>query len=113
MASTERLGPLAAWDARFTRASATPQAFAIRELAFTTQVNLRGNAADAAFARAVRGAIGCELPLAANTYSAGADGTAIWLGPDEWLLVGRPDRADELAASLRAALAGMRKSVTD
>lgn len=29
-----------------------------------------------------------QLPTAANTWSRTADGRAIWLGPDEWLLVG-------------------------
>lgn len=112
-ASTERLSPLAAWEERFARASASPQHFAISERPFTTQVNLRGNAANPAFAAAALGAIGCDLPTAPNTFHAGTQASAIWLGPDEWLVVAGPDRGDELSAALRAALAGTRHSVTD
>jgi sarcosine oxidase subunit gamma len=111
-ASIERESPLAAWAERFTAASASP-AFSIREMAFTTQVNLRGDASDAAFAAAVRSAIGCDLPREANTFAAGSNAAAIWLGPDEWVVVDRPDRADAIAGALRTALNGMRHSVTD
>jgi sarcosine oxidase subunit gamma len=111
-ASTERSSPLAAWGERFAQASAAPATFRIRERPFTTQVNLRG-ASSAAFSGAVRAALGCEPPAAANTYTAGASGCAVWLGPDEWLLVDGPDRGDEIAAALRGALAGTRHSVTD
>jgi sarcosine oxidase subunit gamma len=112
-ASTDRASPLASWSAAFAKAGATPAAFAIRELPFTTQVNLRGNASDAAFAAAVRGAIGCELPREANTHAVGPDIAAIWLGPDEWLVVAQAGRADAISASLRQALAGKRHSVSD
>ena len=112
-ASTDRASPLALWGARFAQASAMPAAFAIRELPFTTQVNLRGDASDAEFASAVRGAIGCELPREANTYATGGDAMAVWLGPDEWLLVAAPGRSDAIASSLRRALAAKRHSVSD
>jgi len=113
MASIERTSPLGAWTERLARASTKPAAFAIRELPFMSQVNLRGNADDAAFIGGVRSAAGLELPPRANTYSVGAQGAALWLGPDEWLIVGPPDRGEELARSLRKSLDGMRKSVTD
>jgi len=113
MASIERTSPLDTWAERLGRASANPAAFSIRALAFMSQVNLRGNAADAGFATAARGALGFDLPLAANTCSTAASRAALWLGPDEWLIVDVPDRGDAIAQSLRGALAGMRKSVTD
>jgi sarcosine oxidase subunit gamma len=112
-ASTERTSPLAAWSERFVRASASPRAFSIQELAFTTQINLRGDAADAGFASGVRQVIGCDLPGQANTFAVGSAGAVIWLGPDEWLVAERADRGDDIAASLRHALSGRRHSVTD
>jgi len=112
-ASTERRSPLAAWSDRFAAASQSPFAFSIHELAFTTQVNLRGDASNPAFAEGVRRVVGCDLPAEANTFRAGSAGALVWLGPDEWLVVDRPDRGDEIAASLRQALAGLRHSVTD
>ncbi|MGE5096792.1 MAG: sarcosine oxidase subunit gamma [Betaproteobacteria bacterium] len=111
--SIERLSALAAWTERFARASAEPRQFAIRERPFTTQVNLRGNAANPAFISAVRGAVGCEPALAANTFNSAAEAAVIWLGPDEWLVVDGPDRGEAIATHLRKALAGVRHSVTD
>ena len=113
MASIERTSPLGSWTERLARASVKPAAFAIRELPFMSQVNLRGNSADGAFTSGVRGAIGLDVPTKANTYNTGARCAALWLGPDEWLIVDAPERGDEIAQSLRNALAGMRKSVTD
>lgn len=112
-ASIERLSPLAAWADRFARASAKREAFAIRELPFTTQVNLRGDAANPRFAPAVRSALGCELPAEANTFKTGAHGSLLWLGPSEWLVSAPADRGEAITAALRRELAGLHCSVTD
>ena len=112
-ASIERAAPLAAWGQRLAAASATAAAFSIREVAFTSQLNIRGNAADPAFAGAVRGVLGCDLPVAANTWASGNDCTALWLGPDEWLVVAPDGRNAALEASLHSALKGIHHSVTD
>ena len=93
--------------------ASTDAAFAMREIALTSQVNLRGDASDSAFVAGVRQAIGAELPHEPNTFTTGPGGAVIWLGPDEWLVVDGPDRADDIAGSLRRALSGMRHSVTD
>src|SRR3954471_11414942 len=70
MASTDsRLSPLATWIGRFAEASAQPARFAIRELPFLVQFNVRG-------------------PMqgwAANTWN----DAGLWLGPDEWLALGK------------------------
>jgi sarcosine oxidase subunit gamma len=112
-ASIERLSPLAAWTARFARASAEAQAFAIRELAFTTQVNLRGEAADARFAQGVQAALGCGLPSGANTFAAAGERRVTWLGPNVWLVTDGPDQGDAICQALRRELAGVHVSVTD
>lgn len=112
-ASTERAAPLSAWGQRLAAASAAPAAFAIREVAFVSQLNLRGNAADPAFAAAVRGVLGRDLPVTANTWTSGNDCTALWLGPDEWLVVAPDGRNEALHGALRAALKGVHHSVTD
>ena len=56
----------------------------------TTALDLRVDhtAVDTA---ALRDAVGGTLPTLPNTWTVLADGRAIWLGPDEWLLTG--DRA--------------------
>jgi sarcosine oxidase, subunit gamma len=77
------------------------------------QIDLRGNPADPAFMTAVAGAMGCELPTTPNRTAAGNGLTALWLGPDEWLLVGAPGREATLVGELRQAVAGQHAAVVD
>ena len=111
--SGPRSSPLSGWTARFAAASATPTQFAIREQPFLTQINLRGDSANAAFGAGIRGVLGCDLPMAANTWTGTADGQVIWLGPDEWLVVAADGRHESLVPALRAALGGMHHAITD
>ncbi|MGE0873818.1 MAG: sarcosine oxidase subunit gamma [Burkholderiales bacterium] len=113
-ASTDsRASPLAGWADRFAAASAEPARFAIREIAFSTQFNLRGNAADPAFADAASGALGFALPVAANTVSGTAERRALWLGPDEWLLTAPAGEAAAIEAALAAALRGVHHALVE
>ncbi len=112
-ASTRRVSPLADWVSRFPAASDDPAAFAMREVPYVGQVNLRGNAADAAFASKVREVLGCDLPVAANTWASGNDCQALWLGPDEWLVTAPDGKGEALCAALRAALHTIHHSVND
>lgn len=77
------------------------------------QVNLRGAPGDAAFLAAVRETTGLDLPLTPNTAVAAGDLAALWLGPDEWLLVAPGGREAELVDGLRRALASQHAAVTD
>lgn len=113
MASTERASPLAAWPARFAAASVSATDFTIRELPFTTQINVRGNAADAAFAAATQAVLGHGLPAAANTWAGTAERAALWLGPDEWLVVAPDGMNESIVAALRNSLDGQHAAVTD
>ena len=109
--STNRVSPLGGWSARFASASAAPTHFAIREVAFATQVNLRLD--PASLATRARQVLGCDLPAAANTWNAGDDYAVLWLGPDEWLVVAPDGRNETLCAELRTTLAGTHHSVVD
>ena len=57
------------------------------ERTFHQQWVLRGNAEDEQFMAAVRGVTGCDLPVLPNTVHVEGNISALWLGPDEWLLV--------------------------
>ena len=85
----------------------------IGERPFLGHVNLRGDAGDDAFLKAVEGALGFGLPLTPNTVSGNAGLTALWLGPDEWLIVTPPDGESTVLASLEGALGAIFSSVTD
>jgi sarcosine oxidase, subunit gamma len=83
------------------------------ENAFRCQIDLRGNANEAGFTAAVAGVLGCDLPTTPNRTSAGGGLTVLWLGPDEWLIVGSPGREQALVVELRKALAGQHTAVVD
>jgi sarcosine oxidase subunit gamma len=83
------------------------------ESAHRCQVNLRGNPEDASFANAVSGLLGFALPTTPNRTAAGNGLTALWLGPDEWLIVGAPGREATFVPELRQVLAGQHAAVVD
>jgi sarcosine oxidase, subunit gamma len=53
------------------------------------------------------------LPLTPNTAWEEGPRAALWLGPDEWLILGPPDEAARIAAELDGALDGLHRSVVD
>ena len=93
-----------------TRASGG--AIRLAELPFLTQVDLRLDAKGAA-ADAVGLALDLQLPLDPNTVVRAGELTALWLGPDEWLLVGPPGSQRDLQRRVREAAGGQPVSVTD
>jgi sarcosine oxidase, subunit gamma len=62
---------------------------------------------------AAEGALKLAVPAVACRAAAEGDSAALWLGPDEWLLISAEHRADETAAALRAALAELAHSLVD
>ena len=66
------------------------------------QLNLRGDPARPAFLDGVRRALGFDLPLDPNTTADADDLAALWLGPDEWLILTPADRTGAVAGRLRA-----------
>ena len=108
-----RSSALSGWSARLAAASAAPSRFAIRELPFATQINLRGDIANAAFSGAVKNAIGCTLPATPSAWTATDACQPVWLGPDEWLLVAADGANEPLVPALREALRSLHHAVTD
>ena len=104
-----RESPLTAWPAEASGQSSVQ----IGERPFQGHVNLRGDAGDAVFLKAVEGVLGCSLPLAPNTVVDNAGLTVLWLGPDEWLIITPPNGESAIVESLEAALGDMFSSVTD
>ena len=75
----------------------------LRELPFLAQIDVRLESADVEAREAVESVIG-PLPLEPNTVHGGADAAVLWLGPDEWLVVGPPDSEPALQSQLCDAL---------
>jgi sarcosine oxidase, subunit gamma len=53
------------------------------------------------------------LPLEPNSWRRGDGREALWLGPDEWLVVAGPGEAPAVVAELEAALDGEHRAVVD
>jgi len=69
------------------------------------QVDLRVDPTDAAAMDRLRAVLGVALPTVANTVTRSTDGErhALWLGPDEWLIVGPSGTAPAIEADARDA----------
>ncbi|MEO7400399.1 MAG: sarcosine oxidase subunit gamma family protein [Polaromonas sp.] len=76
-------------------------------------VNLRGNAEDPAFRAAVSQALNLELPVQPCSSVADALHRLVWVGPDDWFVIGPKGQASAIESRLRAALAGMHHALTD
>jgi len=76
-------------------------------------LNLRGNPDDAAFRDGVLQALGLALPTQACTSVASETHRLVWVGPDDWFVIGPKGTADAIEARLRQALAGQHFAVTD
>jgi sarcosine oxidase, subunit gamma len=76
------------------------------EVAFLAQLTLRADPALAA-------GLAFPLPTDPNTWTSGGGREALWLGPDEWLVVGPPGSAPAVAAELARALEGGHHAVVD
>jgi sarcosine oxidase, subunit gamma len=85
----------------------------LRELPFLAQVDLRADPDDEDGLAEVAEAIGFELPTEPNTVRGVGDHHALWLGPDEWLIVGPPGTEVDLVRILRSALGDRFGAVVD
>jgi sarcosine oxidase subunit gamma len=74
-----------------------------RELAFLSQIDVRVDPA---------GAATLGFPTDPNTATSGGR-DVLWLGPDEWLIVGVPGAMTAIRDELEASLASLHRSVVD
>ena len=76
-------------------------------------IGLRGDAGDPAVSAAIKKALGLSLPITPNTATTKGSKTALWMGPDEWLIVTAPDGAPKLIAALHENLADQHAAAFD
>lgn len=86
-----------------------------RELPFLAQVDLRADPTDAALMARLTDALDARPPTEPNTTVISPDGArqVVWLGPDEWLIVGEPGTGPILESALRAAIGDAGGAVVD
>jgi len=86
----------------------------IRDRGFFGQFCLRGNCTDIKFLTALKKTLKIDLPINANTSAGNPSATHIlWIGPDEWLIMCKPEMASNLYAKLDKALTGIPSALID
>jgi len=75
------------------------------EVPLLAQLDVRLDPRDEATMSAAAVGLGFALPVTANTVTGSGDVSALWLGPDEWLVVGPQGTEADLEATLRRAFA--------
>ena len=84
----------------------------LRELPESTMLDVRLDPADVAMLAAVQKATGLDLPQTPGKFSAHAERSALWFGPDQWLIVAPAGEAGALTRTLDA-VAGSAVDVSD
>ncbi len=89
----------------------------LTEKRLSGKLNIRGNAHDTAFTSAAEKVLGTSLPLEANTVHTSEAYTVFWLGPDEWMVHGTKDGAQDcqaaLTGELKAAFGDLHVAIND
>jgi len=94
-------------------ASSSGGRLALREVPFSAQLDFRANPADGRVVDSVHKALGFVLPTDPNTAASAGGRRALWLGPDEWLIVGGEGEESLLTRVLHTALGETFGSVVD
>ena len=111
-----RHDPLEAFTDRFRDATtATGGAVLLESIPFGTQVDLRADPADQPLLGRLAAALGIGLPDRPNTVGSAPGGVrrALWLGPDEWLIVDADGTAEPILATLLGAFEGAPGAAVD
>ncbi len=95
-----RTAPLAGWEDALV---ALPDGVQITPRPFVAMADVRVDPAGSA-AAAVTEFLGVGLPTTPSTYVESGTATAIWLGPDEWLIASPFRTPEELETGLREAV---------
>ena len=114
IAEAVRRSALADYADRFAALSATTDGkLSIRELPFVLQINLRADPNDVRLMQEMESALGFALPVVPNTSGSREDRRALWLGPDEWLVVGPDGQHEAVEQALRNGLNGAFGSIVN
>lgn len=95
-----RTGPLHGWSGRF---ATLPDTVHVVAEPFVAMADVRLDPAGPA-PQSISEAVGVALPTAPNTWACGDTASAVWLGPDEWLVTSPFRTPEDLEAGLGAAV---------
>lgn len=114
IAEAVRRSPLTDYRERLVALStASRGSLSIRELPYLTQLNFRADPKDIGTMQGIGSSLEIALPIVPNTVTSRGDRRALWLGPDEWLIVGPEDQKRAVTQALRDGLGGAFGSIVD
>jgi sarcosine oxidase, subunit gamma len=85
----------------------------IRELTSRGMIDLRGLASDGKFMKAAKEVLGLDLPPKPRSSVAWGEVQALWLSPDQWLILCPRAKTNDLLVSLRQALTQIHSFAVD
>ncbi len=95
------------------RAEPNNLSITLREIAGRGMIDVRGLGADKKFLKALKDVLGFDLPKTARTSNTWGDLKALWLSPDQWLILCPGNRAQSLLGELTTALKGVHSLCVD
>jgi len=90
-----------------------PRGVRLAERTDVGKIDLRGDPADRAFMAAIGRCLDMVLPTEPNTTTSKGQVTALWLGPDEWLLTCPAADTEVFMNALAEALDGVHAALTE
>lgn len=94
-------------------AASSPRGVRLSEVNDLGKLDLRGDAGDKAFMSSVGRTLDLLLPTEACQSASQGDIAALWVGPDQWLIVCPKSSVATIAHDLAESLEGIHGSVTD
>ncbi len=85
----------------------------MREISERGMIDLRGLGTDKKFMTAVKSVLGFDLPKAPRSSASWGDLKALWLSPDQWLILCTRSKTNALRAELTSALTKIHSLAVD
>ena len=80
------------------------------EMAHLGKLNMR---ADKSIGKNIKSITGCTFPPAANKFTTAGERHAVWLGPDEFMIICEAGKDEELASAIHASFESRHMAVTN
>lgn len=95
------------------RAAPDNISISLREITERGMIDLRGQSSDKKFMSAVKSVLGFDLPKAPRSSASWGDMKALWLSPDQWLILCVRSKTTVVLADLAAALGKIHSLAVD
>ena len=80
------------------------------EMAHLGKLNMR---ADKSAGKIIKSITGCTFPPAANKFTTAGERHAVWLGPDEFMIICEAGKDEELASAIHTSFGSLHAAVTN